>query len=95
MNTDLMSRARRSSIAKLLWAGSAVVALSLTSIALFVPHASGVDRAAVTPHTAATPSAAPAVIESNRIDHSQIDWDKVPTNPEAVGTSIAAYGAGA
>ena len=88
MTTHFLSQAKRPSMAKLLWAGAAVLALTLTSIALSVPHASNAERAV------ARPSTGPAVIELNRIDHSQIDWDKVPTNPEAVGTSIAAYGAG-
>lgn len=85
MNTDFLSQARRPSIAKLLSAGAAVLVLGLMSIALSMPQASGADRAA------ATPPASPAANKLNWIDHSQIDWGKVPANPEAVGTSIAAY----
>ena len=88
MNTDFLSQAKRPSVAKLLCGGGAVVAFGLMGIALSVPYASGADRVATTPSTG------PAVMELNRIDHSQVDWDKVPAHPQDAGISIAAYEAG-
>ncbi len=89
MNTSFSSaQAERPAIVKLLWAGAAVLALALTSIALSVPHGSGARRAS------ATRSTGPAVTDLNRIDHSHINWDKVPADPKAAGTSLAAYGSG-
>jgi len=88
MNTAFFSQAKRPSIAKLLWAGAAVLAFASMGVALSVPEASGAHRVATTPSTN------PAVMELNRIDHSQIDWDKVPAHPEEVGSSIAADAGG-
>jgi len=88
MNTYSSSQAKRPSVATLLWAGGAVLAFALMGIALSAPDASDADRVATTPSTG------PAVMQLNRIDHSQIDWDKVPANPDSAETSIAAYGSG-
>jgi len=88
MRTEPSSPTTPRASSKLIWAGVGVLALTFAALALSVPEASGPDGAV------ATPSTRPAAMELNRIDHSQIDWDKVPAHPEEVGSSIAADAGG-
>ena len=89
MNTDLSSPATRRPWSRLFWTAGAVLAVAIGSFVLSVREAESSGQSGGTPS-----SAAPAAAEPSRIDHSQIDWDKQPANPEAAGTSVAAYGFG-
>jgi hypothetical protein len=89
MNADSSSPATRRSWSRLFWTAGDVLAVAIGSFMLPVREGERSDQSAGAPL-----SAAPAAAGANRIDHRQIDWDKLPATSEDGGTLVAAYGSG-
>jgi len=79
---------RRRSASKLLWVAAAAAGLLLVALA-FAPVVHGDTRQSV------EADIAPMTTPVNRIDHSEIDWDKHIAEPDPSPRSVAAYGFGA
>ena len=85
MRTESSSPTTARASSKLIWAGVGVLALTLTAFTLSMPAAQGSD------HATAIPAKAPPDVEVNRIDHSLIDLDKYPVEPDPSSGSVAGY----